>query len=205
DDFDYDVALDFGFVGIGQAGCRIAESFYNLGYRRVAVIDGVKTDLDAINEEIPKLYLATEGSGKDLDVALKSIAGKEQDIWDLFKKGLGEPDYIIICTSLGGGTGAGTCVRISEIAHEYMSTTDRPPRVGVIGAMPLRSEGGKASINSKKTFAKIKSKNLSPIILIDNQRINDLFRVGVGAIFQKCNEQIAQLLHVFNKLAAQDK
>jgi hypothetical protein len=41
------------------------------------------------------------------------------------------------------------------------------------------------------------------MIIIDNQRIADLFQVGVTKLYAKCNEQTAKLLHLFNQLAAQ--
>ncbi len=39
DTFDYDVAVHFGIIGSGQGGSRIAQSFWDLGYRRVAAFN----------------------------------------------------------------------------------------------------------------------------------------------------------------------
>jgi hypothetical protein len=41
------------------------------------------------------------------------------------------------------------------------------------------------------------------MIIIDNQRINDLYHPGVTKFFQVCNEQTTKLFHLFNQLAAQ--
>ena len=45
DAFNYDVAFKMAFVGIGQGGGRIAETFYKQGYRRVVAINSAMEDL----------------------------------------------------------------------------------------------------------------------------------------------------------------
>ena len=47
DTFD-DAAFNFAVVGVGQGGSRLAESFWNLGYRRVGVINTAQQDLSLI-------------------------------------------------------------------------------------------------------------------------------------------------------------
>jgi len=44
DEFD-DAAFNFAVVGVGQGGSRIAETFWNLGYRRVGIINTARQDL----------------------------------------------------------------------------------------------------------------------------------------------------------------
>ena len=46
DTFD-DAAFNFAIVGVGQGGSRLAESFWNLGYRRVGVINTAQQDLSS--------------------------------------------------------------------------------------------------------------------------------------------------------------
>jgi len=41
----FDSAYKFAIVGIGQGGSRLAETFWKLGYRRVAVINTASLDL----------------------------------------------------------------------------------------------------------------------------------------------------------------
>ena len=47
DTFD-DAAFNFAVGGVGQGGSRLAESFWNLGYRRVGVINTAQQDLSLI-------------------------------------------------------------------------------------------------------------------------------------------------------------
>ena len=42
---DVEVAFKFAFVGAGQGGCRIAETFSKLGYRKVAALNTAEQDL----------------------------------------------------------------------------------------------------------------------------------------------------------------
>lgn len=207
DDFAYDVAYNMAFVGLGQAGSRIASTFYKIGYRRVSVIDGPIQDLADVTRQfpdIPQLNLGTSGAGKDISFGEASVEGKEEQIWDLFTKSVGtKADYILICASLGGGTGSGAIVKVMEIAREYMEHIGRPPRVGCIIALPMTGEGQRFAKNCLTTFNKLMTLRPSPMIIIDNQRIQELFKVGVTQIYEKCNSQTARLFHLFNQLAAQ--
>ena len=44
----FDSAYKFAIVGVGQGGSRLAETFWKLGYRRVAVINTAAQDLKSI-------------------------------------------------------------------------------------------------------------------------------------------------------------
>ena len=43
-----EAAFKFAFIGAGQGGSRIAEAFYNLGYRKLAAINTAQQDLNTI-------------------------------------------------------------------------------------------------------------------------------------------------------------
>ena len=59
-----EVAFKFAFVGAGQGGSRIAEAFYNLGYRKLSAINTAQQDLNTIKLE-NKLCIGEGGAGKD--------------------------------------------------------------------------------------------------------------------------------------------
>ena len=207
DAFDYDVAFKVAFVGVGQAGCRIARTFYDIGYRRVVVIDGPIQDLADVSNshpDIPQLSLGTGGSGKDLSKGEAAIAAKREEIWDLLVRGVGtDVDYILVCCSLGGGTGAGGSHLVFEIAKQYMEKIGKDPRVGCMVALPHPGEGQRVARNALHTFSKLSALDPAPMVIIDNKRIQELFRIGIAQVYNKCNEQTAQLFHLFNQLAAQ--
>ena len=60
DEFN-DAAFNFAIVGVGQGGSRLAESFWNLGYRRVGIINTAQQDLSLIKIPEENKLLIGEG------------------------------------------------------------------------------------------------------------------------------------------------
>lgn len=60
--------LSIGIIGVGQGGNRIAESFYNLGYRKVILFNTTEKDMQGLS--VPKKHWVVakdiEGAGKIL-------------------------------------------------------------------------------------------------------------------------------------------
>ena len=207
DSFDYDTAFKFAFVGVGQGGGRIAEAFYTLGYRSVCVVNTAVADLDMV--KLPaknKLDLGGGGAGKDPAIAAAAASDKDEVIYDLFKTCLGDNiDYAIVCLGAGGGTGAGAWPKIYEVLQRYLGETKRPVRVGVIAALPKDGEGNAPAQNTLNTFENLIKTKPSPFIVVDNERISQIFRKLPPAKFWKtCNGQITSLFHLFNRIAAQN-
>jgi len=206
DTFAFDTAFKFSFVGVGQGGSRIAESFYKLGYRRVAAINTTLQDLTAIS--IPnanKLDIGGGGAGKDPSVASAAIEDKDEDVYDVLKRAWGrDTDYAIVCLGAGGGTGAGATTKVIEIARRLMEENGRPIRVGVIVALPKNSEGQKPAKNAIYTVQHLAAMGVSPAVILDNERIRELYDPVPSKEYPLANSSIAKYLHLFNRLAAQD-
>lgn len=203
DTFNYDVAFNLAFLGSGQGGARLASSFYQLGYRRVGLFNTAESDFQGLPEEIQRHTLQLGGAAKDARFAEQSLNGHEEEIWDLLQRSWGnDPDYGLICVGLGGGTGSGTSGRLVQIARDYMESKGRPPRVGVIASIPSYTEGQQVCRNAVTAFQKLLELKVSPLILIDNARINALYRPGMTQLYNVANSTISQLFHLFNQLAA---
>ena len=71
-----DVAFKFAFIGAGQGGSRIAEAFYNLGYRKLSAINTAQQDLNTIKLD-NKLCIGDGGAGKDPAKAEKLFNGRK--------------------------------------------------------------------------------------------------------------------------------
>jgi cell division GTPase FtsZ len=207
DRFDFDVAFNLAFVGCGQGGSRIAETFDKLGYGRTAAINTTVQDLkDIALADHQKLDIGGGGANKDPERAAAQMVDKEEDVFDLLKACWGEAvDYGFVCLGAGGGTGAGISPAVVNVARRYMAETNRPTRVGAIIALPRNMEGQRPARNTVRTLQSLRALNLSPIIIIDNQRIYDLYRnrISVGSEHRVYNQNVCQLLHLFNRLAAQ--
>ena len=75
-----DAAFNFAVVGVGQGGCRLAESFWNLGYRRVGVINTAQQDLSLIKiPEENKLLIGDGGAGKNPEAAGEGFRTRFRD------------------------------------------------------------------------------------------------------------------------------
>ncbi len=212
DAFSYKTAFGFSFVGVGHGGSRIAEEAYNLGYRRVCAIN--TTDKDLVHIKIPqasKLVIKSantashEGAGKDPNIASAAVVNKSEEVYDLLKRCFGERyDWTFVCLGAGGGTGAGASAKVVEIAGRLMTDLKLERRVGAIVALPKNDEGHRVAQNTIDTLAKLEKLGLSPIIVIDNERIKSIYpKIAVGQFWSVANRGICALLHLFNRISAQ--
>lgn len=196
-------SIKFGVVGSGQAGSRIAESFYNLGYSAVA-INTAQQDLEHISiPEDNKLLLdfGLGGAAKEIDIGKEAAEAYKDHINELVASKLGDSQVLIFCTSLGGGSGAGSCETIIDI----LSTFGRP--VVVITVLPMSNEDAQTKNNALQTLAKlskaIQSKLISNLIVIDNAKIETIYKdVSQLDFFEVSNNAIVETLDVFNTLSS---
>src|SRR5215471_16897949 len=89
DALPHPVAFKFAFLGTGQGGSRMADAFWRIGYRRVAVLNTTDMDFKGINEDIARLNLAVGGAAKDPQFAANSLKGREEEVRDLLTQSFG--------------------------------------------------------------------------------------------------------------------
>ena len=80
---ELDGAFNFAFIGAGQGGSRLAESFSKLGYRKLAVLNTAQQDLNTIKLVSNKLCIGDGGAGKNPDVAEKLFVDRKEDVFDI--------------------------------------------------------------------------------------------------------------------------
>jgi cell division GTPase FtsZ len=218
-------AFRFAFVGAGQAGGRLVESLFRLGYRRVCALNTNSQDLAAINiPEANKLVMdiGTGGAGKD--PAKGEAAAKQyyEDIYDLMRRSFGSQfDRIFIVAGAGGGSGGGSMSTLIDIAHDIarsfkIEDDSGVPAVGAIVALPKATEGSKVNENAlvllNALFAKVghgrgkaDGRTLSPLIVVDNDKIEKIYpNLPVSQFWDVANRSVSALLHLFNNIAVQD-
>lgn len=205
-----DVAFKFAFIGAGQGGGRLAETFFDLGYRRVCAINTAQQDLNTLKLD-NKLCIGEGGAGKDPSVAEKVYKEKTEDALDFMRESFGEDfDRIFVCAGAGGGTGAGTVTPLIETAKKLQEACKcKSDKVGVILALPKHSEGKKVNANAhdtlKKVYALVKEGVVSPLIVLDNERISKLYPgLAVAPFWKTANMSVAGLFHLFNLTASKD-
>lgn len=201
------VGFKFGFIGAGQGGGKIAEAFAQIGYARVGAINTADQDLDTVN--VPKKFKfgKQQGAGKDRSVAKTAFSDQKEDIVDFIRQAVGtDIDRIFVTVGAGGGTGAGVCTELVKVAKEYQNTIKATsPYVGVILALPKISEGKKVSLNAYETLREacklVEDKIVSPLIILDNEKINVLYpKLPVSKFWQVANSNISSLFHLFNSI-----
>jgi len=206
DEFDYAVSYKMAFIGVGQCGGRLAEGFWSLGYRSVCAINTSDEDLGGLKlPEDNQLDLGGGGAGKDPEIARGAAAGRDEDIYDLYKRTLGqEIDYAVICLGAGGGTGAGAYRKCLDVLRRYLDENNRPIRVGIVVALPRDSEGQKPAKNALRVLQDLLKEELAPFVIVDNERLNTLFsRVPAAKFWSTCNAHVCRTFHLFNRISAQ--
>jgi cell division GTPase FtsZ len=199
-------AFKFAIIGAGQGGGRLAQTFWNMGYKRTAVINTSEQDLATIDmPDDRKLLIGTGGAGKNPAVAASLIKDKKEDVLDFMRRSFGPGfDRVFCCASAAGGTGSGTLLHLIDVAIELqqsLKTTSQ--KVGVVLALPKISEGQKLNANAynvlRDVFALVEKGIVSPLVLVDNEKISTLYpKLAVDPFWDTANRSLISLFHLFN-------
>jgi len=205
------VAIKFGIIGTGQGGSRLADIFYQIGYRRVCAVN--TTSQDFLGLTIPvknqKVLESQGGAGKDPSKGWESLTNSREEVLNLMRHSFGEDiERIIVCVGAGGGTGSGSAIPIVKLAKYYLAQLGKPERVGMIVTLPKRTEGGRVQTNAYRLLTDLKvlaeSKSLSPFTIVDNESIHQMFpHVSAKDFWNTANKNIVGLFDIFNVLACQ--
>lgn len=201
------ISIKFGVIGTGQGGSRLAEAFYNLGYP-TCVVNTAPHDLQNINIPDENKQLLHTGSGggagKELQQGEDAATDFAEDILDLMKNTFPRDiEHILVCCGGGGGSGSGSLPKVIDMA-KVMGVP-----VGVVYTLPKDSEGSKVKENAFNRLRVLDNKlaagEISPIIIVDNNKIHEMhIGVSLAKFWRLANAQVAGLFHLFNVLSAQN-
>jgi cell division GTPase FtsZ len=196
-------SLNLGILGSGQAGSRIAESFYKLGYDSV-VVNTAMQDLKFI--DIPdsnKLLLeyGLGGAAKEIEIGRAAAEAHRGSILDLVNDKLANSQVNLLCLSLGGGSGAGSC----ETLVDLLSELGKP--LVVITVLPMDTEDSQTKSNALETLSKLakltQSKKVNNLIVVDNAKIEAILHdVSQVDFYGTANKAIVDPIDVFNTLSS---
>lgn len=175
------------FVGVGKAGCKMANEFRKLGYAAYFVNSSAK-DLATIDAPKNMKYQIPFAQGTNGNRVLAKTFCREY--FDLIvtniKSKLGNFTHIFFCFSAGGGTGSG----ITPLLIKNLAKGDEDTDYGVVCAVPSVNEHPQAKYNTYECFKEIDSiENLHNVYLVDNnftmfktkevnlETVNELFAV----------------------------
>jgi cell division GTPase FtsZ len=196
-------SIVLGVLGSGQAGSRLAEAFYKLGYDAI-VVNTAMQDLKYI--DIPdsnKLLLeyGLGGAAKEMEIGKAAAEEHRGEINNLIADKLAHSQVNVLCLSLGGGSGAGSCETLVEI----LSSTGKP--LVVITVLPMDTEDAQTKANSLVTLSKLakaaQTKKISNLIVVDNAKIEAIYSdVSQFEFFSTANRAIVEPIDVFNTLSS---
>ena len=211
-------ALDYAFLGSGQAGGRIAEQFYKLGYKKALCLNTAANDLSTVN--IPDsqkfiLDVGQGGAGKNMNRGEEAALKYQQEIYDLMRKIFGQKtEHIFICFGAGGGSGAGSSFALIEVAKKYLTyigIKDVDKRVGAIMTLPTDGESASPKVAENALYVAERVSEyaekgfISPAVIIDNDKIKNMYKsVPVAKFWPTINSTVAGLFNIFNILASQN-
>ena len=200
-----DRSLYFGVVGLGQAGSRVSETFYSLGYE-ACVFNTATQDVEHIalpNNKKIFLPFALGGAGKELDNGRQAIEQNGELIIQKLNESFGDDqEMLILAVSGGGGTGSGG----AEGMLGLMATLNKP--IGVIYILPMESEDALSKHNSVVTLGKLakmaSTDVITTLIVVDNSKIELIYPgLSKAEFWGTANNAIVEPLHLFNYLSAQ--
>lgn len=202
---EFEAGFKFAFIGAGQGGGRIAQTFHKLGYRRVCAVNTAEQDLATLNLPAKMCLGKTGGAGKNPTVAKAAFKDCKEDVLDFMRRSFGPTlDRIFVCAGAGGGTGAGTAVQLVDTAVELQKALRCPSeKVGVIVALPKLAEGKRVAANAYNTLNDllflVEKGVVSPLIVVDNEKIGTLYpTLAVDPFWDTANMSVCSLFHLFN-------
>jgi cell division GTPase FtsZ len=196
-------SIALGVVGSGQAGSRIAEAFYKLGYDSIAINTAMQ-DLKFI--DIPdsnKLLLeyGLGGAAKEIEIGRAAADSHRGEILQLINEKLQNSQVNVLCLSLGGGSGAGSC----ETMVDVLSGLGKP--LVVITVLPMDTEDAQTKANALETLSKLakltQSKRVNNLIVVDNAKIEAIYHnISQVDFYGVANKAIVEPIDIFNSLSS---
>jgi cell division GTPase FtsZ len=196
-------SLTLGVLGSGQAGSRLAEAFYKMGYDAVVINTAIQ-DLKHI--DIPdsnKLLLeyGLGGAAKELEIGKAAAESHRGEILQLVNEKLATSQVNVLCLSLGGGSGAGSC----ETLVDLLSGVGKP--LIVMTVLPMDTEDAQTKANALSTLSKLakltQTKKVNNLIVVDNAKLEAIYHdVGQMDFYSVANKAIVETINVFNTLSS---
>ena len=193
-------AINFGIVGLGQGGGRIANVFEKLGYPTIA-INTSNQDLEKLDCKIKLQIGSGDGAGKDLKIGTKAVSVSKNEIMEVYHKEFKNVKHAIVCAGSSGGTGGGGLKAVVETLLDYKLS------VSVMTTLPLDSEDTRAKKNTLSVLNElvklVEARKIKPLIIVDNNKIEQK-HPGLSTLkfWNVANEEVVKTFDLFNKLAA---
>ena len=200
---NYKRSLRFAFIGSGEGGGRMAATFGRMGYP-AAAINTAEADLARLpGSQTLVLPIAAGGAGQEPELGRQAVLVHQDRVRAFLRAMTLEADHVVLCVGGGGGTGTGSLPELVRLLRELK----RP--VGVIYTLPRDVEGTAVKVNALRAlttaYQMAQVGELSPLVLVDNNRIQELFPdVSLARFWPVANQFLADLWDAFNRLSVRE-
>lgn len=195
--------LDFLYVGIGQCGNKIVDSF--AGHKNKAIaINTTQKDMNGLVNVNKNNMINIEangtkgGAGKTPALGKKAMLEHIDEVMEKIETVGKESDYIVLCAGLGGGTGSGgTPVLIQSILAQKK-------KVMLLLTLPDDTEGVEVQVNAFNSclnILKIIESYKVPYILIENNKIRSRMNSTNNFDWSSVNQSLGKVFSQFNASA----
>jgi cell division GTPase FtsZ len=192
-------------IGAGEAGGRIACEFSLQGFPNVIAINTAKADLDGLELSDDNKFLIPvtkgAGAGKDPNVVRNAIDSFYEDVLKFIRSKAAGAEYVLVCIGGGGGTGGGLGIVMAQIVSEIGLP------VGVIYTIPRSNEGTLVFVNAldnlKEIHQNAQDAAISPMIVVDNNKLVKEFNPTASNFWGPLNSAIVRVVRKFNEYSVQ--
>jgi cell division protein FtsZ len=190
-------------IGAGEAGGRLAECFAFNGFNKVVALNTASADLAGLNlkDEDKCLIPVTngQGAGKDPNVVRNAIDTFYSDVYKFIQSKANGVEYALVLAGLGGGSGGGLAIVLCQIAAELGLP------VGIICTLPRNNEGTLVFVNAldnlKEIHQNASTGAISPLIVVDNNKLAKEFNPTAANFWGPLNSAIIRVMKNFNELS----
>lgn len=195
--------LDFLYVGIGQCGNKIVDSF--AGHKNKAIaINTTQKDMNGLINVNKNNMINIEangtkgGAGKTPALGKKAMLEHIDEVMEKIETVGKESDYIVLCAGLGGGTGSGgTPVLIQSLLAQKK-------KIMLLLTLPEDTEGVEVQVNAFNSclnILKIIESYKVPYILIENNKIRSRMNSTNNFDWSSVNQSLGKVFSQFNASA----
>jgi len=196
-------SLNFGVIGSGQAGSRLVECWFKLGYPAIA-FNTAPQDLEQIDLPENHKYLLEYGIGgaaKDTNIGHAAAEMHKQEIINAVDEVLSDAQVFLLCLSLGGGSGAGS----HDVMIDVLSQIGKP--IVVMTVLPMSTEDAQTKQNALNTLSKLailaQNKTIANLIVVDNAKLEAIYSdVSHMNFFSVGNKAIVKPIDIFNHFSS---
>lgn len=192
-------AVEYFVIGLGQGGSKMAKEFANYKYTTVSINTTTQDDVDLpVNDKLVLDLGYGSGTGKDLSYSNMIFESSKDKIIEFLKRHKIESyDQVMLCASLGGGTGSGSIKPMIEIIKELGLV------INILVSIPHKHE---TVITMRNAFYGIQVlleyiNDIQCINVVSNEQADKLYNTSIADMYRLLNYSAVQTIHNINTLS----